>query len=104
MWSGRLPMSNYYRVEVSGWDTEEKFFVERVDLEWAENEGKRLWLSRRLRKGSIIFVRLLQATLDPHIYPIAYALEPTGEVRENLNEFRLRLVHPRVPEGSGRAN
>lgn len=97
--SGRYPFANVYRVEISGWDQEEVFFVERADLEWDEKQGKKVWLSRRLRKGSIIFVRPVQAALEPQIYPIAYAAESTGEVEDNLTAFRLRQVHPRVPEG-----
>jgi hypothetical protein len=31
---------NSYRLEVSGWDAKENFFVEKTSLDWREHEGK----------------------------------------------------------------
>ena len=37
---------NSYPVEVSGWDISHMFFVEKSELEWKEESGKYLTLSR----------------------------------------------------------
>lgn len=49
-------------VEVSGWDEDEIFFVERAELGWDEFAGKHVTLTRMLSEGSIIFVRPIQPT------------------------------------------
>lgn len=49
-------------VEVSGWDEDEIFFVERAELGWDEFAGKHVALTRMLSEGSIIFVRPIQPT------------------------------------------
>ena len=41
-------------VEVSGWDEDEVFFVERSELGWDDFAGKHLTLTRMLSEGSII--------------------------------------------------
>lgn len=38
------PITNSYPVEVSGWDDQQSFFVERCELEWKEETGKHLTL------------------------------------------------------------
>lgn len=94
--SERYPVTGVYRVEVSGWDTSQSFFVEKTELRWDEIQGKMLLLSRPLHKGSVVFVRLLQV-VDPAQYcPIAYEVEPLGPATGALFEFRLRQLHPRL--------
>lgn len=97
--ASRFPPTNVYRVEVSGWDIAKDFFVEKTELEWDENDAKRVRLSRSLRKGSMIFVRLLQPTEASPSFPIAYEVDPVGPA-DNCREFRLRQVYPRVHEQS----
>jgi len=63
---------NGYRVEVSGWDAEEKFFVEKSMLIWLENVGKRLALNAKIRIGSVLFVRLMQPLGGGTSFPVAY--------------------------------
>ena len=60
-----------YRVEISGWDLNENFFVELTDLEWTE-EKKRVNLSHSIREGSILFVRLLGNPARSTVTPVAY--------------------------------
>ena len=43
--SARYPITNLYRVEVSGWDKNQTFFVEKSELEWSEESGKQVTLS-----------------------------------------------------------
>jgi hypothetical protein len=59
--SAEQPATNLYRVEVSGWDDNKAFFVENSELEWTEESGKQVTLSRGLANGAVIFLRLLHA-------------------------------------------
>ncbi len=91
------PATGLYGVEVSGWDTGENFFVEKTQLEWDEGAGKRVRLSRPLRKSCIVFVRLLQPLSPSHGYPIAYQAEPSGPpVEASSYEYKLVRLHPRI--------
>jgi hypothetical protein len=62
-------------VEVSGWDISQSFFVEKPELEWNEENGKQITLSRALRKRTMLFVRLLQSTAPERCSPVAYWAE-----------------------------
>jgi hypothetical protein len=57
-------------VEVSGWDEDEVFFVERSKLNWDEYAGKHVTLTRMLSEGCIIFVRPIQPTALYRANPI----------------------------------
>ncbi len=59
--TARHPVTNFYPVEVSGWDASESFFVEKSELEWEEDAGKRVILHRTLGEGAHVFVRLIQS-------------------------------------------
>ena len=48
------------RVEVSGWDRSENFFVEKTTLDWNQEGDKDLALRAEVREGSVLFVRLLK--------------------------------------------
>ena len=96
--SERFPVTSIYRVEVSGWDMQEVFFVEKAELAWDEKDGQRVRLSRPLRKGSVIFVRLIQSSDLAQSYPIAYEVNPIGPAGGKLCDFRLIQIHPRLRE------
>jgi hypothetical protein len=64
--------SNGYRVEVSGWDAEERFFVEKSTLVWSEKTGKRVALKAVVRAGSVLFVRLTQPLGGGSGFPVPY--------------------------------
>jgi hypothetical protein len=81
--------------EVSGWDEDAIFFVELSQLGWDEFAGKYVTLTRMLSKGSIIFVRALQPTLQQHIKRIPYQAEFLGHSPEGRHQFRLNSVRPR---------
>jgi hypothetical protein len=57
-----------FRVEVSGWDEEEIFFVEKSQIAWDEFAGKHISLRHMLPEGAIVFVRTL------------YSLEPSSSL------------------------
>jgi hypothetical protein len=61
-----------YRVEVSGWDASEEFFVEKTTLNWRGGDQKEINLRAGLREGCVLFVRLLQSIALVNNIPIAY--------------------------------
>jgi hypothetical protein len=47
------------RVEISGWDSNENFFVEKTLLSWEEKGSVYVLLRTALNQGSMVFVRML---------------------------------------------
>ena len=88
-----------YRVEISGWDMNEQFFVERTALEWNVGGRKTVLLHQRARQGSLLFIRLLENSAALASFPVAYRVR---EVREQeagtAFELILSQVWP-VPDG-----
>ena len=82
-------------VEVSGWDENEVFFVERSELGWDEYAGKHVTLTRMLSEGSIIFVRPIQPMAQHRANPIPYEAEFVGCNPQGNHQFRLNGVQPR---------
>jgi hypothetical protein len=91
----RYPAVGSHRVEISGWDMDELFFVENADLEWREDADKRIKLRRPLRKGTIIFVRQLHSSTPKRVYPLAYEVEPIAAEDNGYCEYRLTPVRRR---------
>jgi hypothetical protein len=89
------PACDFYRVEVSGWDTSETYFVEKAELEWNDQSGKQLALRRMLREGAIIFVRLLQALSPDGSLAVPYQARFAGTQRDGQNVFRINPAQPR---------
>jgi hypothetical protein len=91
--------SNSYRVEVSGWDQSETFFVEKTSLDWLGEEKKEITLRAILREGCVVFVRLIQPLAKTASFPIAYQaaqIDPTsttGAYRVRLKQLRPRASH-----------
>jgi len=72
MADARKNESNGYQVEVSGWDAEERFFVEKSTLVWSERKGKTVALKSVVRAGSVLFVRLTQPLGGGSGFPVPY--------------------------------
>jgi hypothetical protein len=96
--SARYPITSLYRVEVSGWDTTQSFFVEKSDLEWNEETGKSVILSHALTEDAMIFVRLLQHAAPDRSHAVAYEAEFVGRTLDGKNQFRLIQAQPRPDE------
>lgn len=90
-----------YRVEVSGWDTAEEFFVEKTDLQWSEESGKQVLLSRAVNPGALLFLRLLHPTSLDRVHPVPYQADPVanGERLEGQHLVRLVQAQPRNRQG-----
>jgi len=92
--SSRNPITNTYPVEASGWGSDQSFFVEKCELEWNEETGKYLTLTRSLSPGSMIFLRLLLPTSPDRSLPVPYRAQPAGFTPEGQQQFRLEQVQP----------
>jgi hypothetical protein len=88
-----------YRVEVSGWDSKENFFVEKTVLEWKPDDKKSMLLRADIRPGCIVFVRLLQPMATAASFPIAYealtsaSRDDAGAARVSLERLRPRASY-----------
>jgi len=95
---------NSYRVEVSGWDASENFFVEKTMLNWGRDEKKEIQLRSSLREGSVVFVRLLQPLASGNNFPVAYQAlrigprNAEGHSRIHLLQLRPRPSYRQSPE------
>ena len=99
MASSIITSANYY-VEISGWDEDEDFFVEQAELEWIQEEDKRAFLRHCPREGSILFIRLAQASEVAPTCPVAYTVQRV--VRNGHGErWEVHLVQKR-PESHSR--
>jgi hypothetical protein len=90
-----------YRVEVSGWDNTQSFFVEKADLEWSEAGEKMVVLRHELREGTILFVRLLQPISPDRSHPVPYTAEPLRAGNFSRLQYRLKQVQPRTNHDEG---
>ena len=93
--SDLLPLKQSGLVEISGWDEDEIFFVERSEVDWDEFAGRHVTLTRMLTEGSIIFVRPSQPTAVHRAKPSPYEAEFVGCSPEGHHQFRLNGVQPR---------
>ncbi len=66
------PAHSDYRVEVSGWDSGESFFVEKATLEISQPGERVIYLCHPLRPGLMLFLRLLDARIGYPTFPVAY--------------------------------
>ena len=96
MLSARYPVTTTYRVEVSGWDKNQSFFVEKSELEWSEDSGKQLSLTRAIPDGAIVFLRLIASMSVDRSDPVAYETEYLETSPDGLHQFRLHPVSPRT--------
>lgn len=86
-----------YRVEISGWDADEKFFVEKSMLIWTEGVGKRVTLKTVARVGSVLFVRLIQGLGGGTAFPVAYrAVEFAPDNHGSGGVVTLEQLQPRM--------
>lgn len=89
-----LLATRIYAVEVSGWDSNEHFFVERCDLEWDEESSKQVALTRALGKSTLLLVRLLEEGEPDRSHPVVYEAEFLGKTKSGRQQFRLNAVVP----------
>jgi hypothetical protein len=94
---GRAGELNGYRVEVSGWDAKESFFVEKSILAWTENAGKTVALTALVRTGSVLFVRLIQPLGAGKGFPVPYrAVKSEADGDGSRGVITLEQLQPRM--------
>lgn len=85
-----------YRVEVSGWDEKENFFVEKTTLDWSEGTGKKVELRARVAPQAVIFVRLSQQMGGSNGLPIPYRAVEISPPREGCISVVVQQLQPRM--------
>ena len=93
-----------FRVEVSGWDENRIFFVEKSDLDWDNFAGKHISLQHMLPEGAMVFLRGLEPTDLRQTPPAAYKVEFIGCDQDGYHQFRLNPVHPQYSSESLKVN
>ena len=92
-----VEIANGYRVEVSGWDAAENFFVEKTMLCWSRDTTREVSLRSPVREGCIVFVRLLQRSVHSDTIPVAYRVaELAAKDGNGCAIARLVQLYPRV--------
>ena len=88
---------NSYRVEVSGWDARENFFVEKTSLDWGEREGKTVALHVAVRVDSVLFVRLLRPLGGGADFPVPHRAVKVEERYQDASckDVGLEQLQPR---------
>ncbi len=90
-----------YRVEVSGWDVAETFFVEKVRLQLTQAGERVVHLKHPLREGLIVFLRLMESRITFPALPVAYqvmAVSPSES--DGVNRVSLRKLRHHRPSDS----
>ncbi len=88
-----------YPIEISGWNVDGEFFVERAELRWNDIGEKRVLLRETVRDGSVVFARLMSPKSDSAAVPIAYQAELVADQRSRgAIEMKLVPCQPRVSE------
>jgi len=73
--SPQNPVSICYHIEISGWDLAENFFVEKTELDWSEEHGKKVFVRHSVHDGAVVFVRLIHPKVSGQSLPVAYQVE-----------------------------
>jgi len=90
---GRSFDSIHLPVEVSGWDAEDRFFVEHSTLSCTELGEKTLSLLHLVRIRSLVFVKALSSDSFAKSHPEPQYLEEIE--RSALNKLHLKDFSPR---------
>lgn len=87
---------NRYRVEVSGWDASDAYFVEKTTLDWIGGDDKEISLGPVMRQGTVVFVRLLQQFGTADSLPIAYRAVAVRAGEDGRSLVQLERLRPRA--------
>lgn len=94
-----LNASGDYRIEISGWDVDNSFFVERTDLLWTADGEKQVQLNRALPQGTMVFIRLLAPESCNGSVPVAYQVRDVLPMDAHGRcQISLVQLHPRSKE------
>jgi hypothetical protein len=97
--NGRSDYETNYRVEISGWDIAENFFVEKTILKWNEDGVKRVSLRNPISENAIVFIRLSEPSASGSGFPVAYqAIEVSAPDSRHMFQISLAPVRARRSE------
>jgi hypothetical protein len=98
-----LDQANHCRVEVSGWDTAEDFFVETTTLTWGSDNVREIEIHSVVKESGLVFVRLLQPRLNESDFPVPCRVKGVmTDVGSGLTHVQLVQLRPRC-RGEGEA-
>jgi len=84
------------RVEISGWDLSENFFVEKTLLRHCNDGSQKVLLHTPLRVGALVFARLTDESTSDRAVPVTYQVATiNGIFPAGTQEILLRQRHPR---------
>ena len=87
--------------EISGWDMDENFFVEKALLQ-PHGNGNKADLRARLRVGSLVFVRVFDQKSMDRAVPVTYQVSGikigAGDAYASPNEREVELIRLRPRE------
>jgi hypothetical protein len=87
----------FSRVEVSGWDAKEDFFVEKTNFDLHSGSRNEITLMSSLREGCVVFVRVLEPVASGGTFPIAYqTTNINGRDKDGRARITLERLRPRV--------
>jgi hypothetical protein len=95
-----------YRVEVSGWDAAETFFVEKATLELSDQGERFVHLHHPVRSGLMLFLRLIDNRVGYPSFPIAYQVrEVVASENDGMRRVSLaKLQHRHQVNGEARSS
>jgi hypothetical protein len=89
-----------YRVEVSGWDAAESFFVEKATLGFSDEGERVIYLRHPVSSGSMLFLRLIDARVGYPSFPIAYKVKDVlANAHDEMSRVYLLKLEHRRPNG-----
>jgi hypothetical protein len=83
------------RVEVSGWDKLQNFFVEKATIEWGNGATKTLRIRAALQEGSVIFLRALPSIDAGRPFPTAFQVVGMTSTDGPATLVHVAQLHPR---------
>jgi hypothetical protein len=82
-------------IEVSGWDSEETFFVEQTCTQGSAGVSERVLLHHPIRSGAVLFLRLILPFESGPSFPVAYQVVEAHKT-SNDGLWDLRLTQLRI--------
>jgi len=84
-----------YRIETSGWDQSNEFFVEECTMDWSESSVKKVTLRHQIEEGTALFVRLISPSAGGESFPVVYRAKSVGPAQaDGRREVEIEETRP----------
>lgn len=88
-----MVLASSTRVEISGWDAENRFFVEKASLQGESGKQVQARMQHRAKPGTLLFVRPMDIPKQGDAWPMAFrVVRAEWNEKELLNEVELKAV------------